>query len=206
TAMNTVDTSWWNQPSPANSTVRKPGRPERSNDLTYDTSTALDEVPPSMVLTQCPIELSDAINEARLEADLIRQVSGSYDPTLADCLTKLADLYCRSKRYRDMEPLLLEALSIREARYGSGHQLVATSLKNLARLYYFVGKYHRAQPLFERALSIRRRIYGSKHAKVADILEQYAKLLEKTGITEDADAMIKEATAIRRMRNSWTAF
>ena len=204
--------AWWSTQSTAGRTsavegaVARRTRPSDRSSPSVDTSTALDSVPPSMMLTQDPLALAESINETRLESDLIRQVSGSEDPALADCLTKLADLYCRCKRYQDMEPLLTEALQIREARYGPNHGSVATSLKNLARLYYFEGKYHRAQPLFERALLIRKRVYGNKHKKVADILEQYSKLLRKTGLTADADSMLNEAHEIRSETATWNEF
>src|SRR5579885_574100 len=125
-----------------------------------DSSTSLDAVPSSMTLTPKPEVLTDAIKEACVEVALIRQVSGSDAPQLADALTRLADLYCRLKRYGDMEPILLEALSIREKRFGGNHHLVATSLKNLGRLYYFLYRFETAVPLFERSLSIRRTVFG----------------------------------------------
>jgi tetratricopeptide (TPR) repeat protein len=155
----------------------------------HDSSTCLDPVPESMALTGDSLILSDAINEAKLEADLIRQVSGGDDPQLANCLTKLADLLCRSRRYDEMQLLLEEALAIRENRYGTRNHLVATSLKNLARLHYFQENFDVAVPLFEKALMIRRQVYGDNHHKVAELLEQYAKLLRKMNKRGAAEAL-----------------
>lgn len=172
----------------------------------HDSSTHLDPVPESMTLTGDSLILSDAINEVRLEAELIRQVSGSEDPQLANCLTKLADLLCRSRRYNEMQPLLEEALSIREMRYGTRNHLVATSLKNLARLHYFQEHFEVAVPLFEKALLIRRQVYGDNHHKVAELLEQYAKLLRKMNKRGAAEELEAKALHMRHTQQGWKGF
>lgn len=172
----------------------------------HDSSTHLDPVPESMTLKGDSLDLSDAINEARLEADLIRQVSGAGDPQLANCLTKLADLLCRSRRYDEMQPLLEEALAIREARYGTRNHLVATSLKNLARLHYFQENFEVAVPLFEKALIIRRQVYGDNHPKVAELLEQNAKLLRKMNKRGAAEELEAKALHIRHSQQGWKGF
>lgn len=172
----------------------------------HDSSTHLDPVPESMTLTRDSLILSDAINEVRLEGELIRQVSGSDDPQLANCLTKLADLLCRSRRYDEMQPLLEEALAIREERYGTRNHLVATSLKNLARLHYFQENFELAVPLFEKALMIRRQVYGDSHHKVAELLEQYAKLLRKMNKRGAAEELEAKALHIRHTQQGWKGF
>jgi len=122
----------------------------------------------------------DAIKEMELEVTLLRQTVGRDHPAIADSLTKLADLYCRAKLYGQMEPLLIEALRIREIAFGLEHLSVSTELKNLAQLYVVQEKYSLAEPFFRRALAIREKVLGSRHPKVIDVQEQYAKLLKKT--------------------------
>lgn len=63
-----------------------------------DSSTSLDMVTDTPYTLNAQ-NLAEKVKEMELEVDLIRQVSGSESLQLADCLTKLADLYCRTKLY-----------------------------------------------------------------------------------------------------------
>jgi tetratricopeptide (TPR) repeat protein len=144
-----------------------------------------------------PNLMQDAIKEAEVELDLFKQVVGKEHPSVADMLTRLADLYCRLRLYSKMEPILVEALRIREATCGTQHPSVATELKNLARLYLVQERYAIAEPLFRRALMIRERVFGKDHARVADIEEQYAQLLRKTSRDQQAEALERHVQKIR---------
>lgn len=160
---------------------RAPGSASRSPANMTDSSTSLDAIPASMALGMPSAYDQDKERELEIELASIKQAMGADHPQVADCLTRIADLYCRNKRYREMEPLLLEALKIRERRLGMEHSLVSSSLKNLARLYYFQNRFELSEPLFKRALTIRQKLYGKDHPRYADVEEQYAKLLRKTG-------------------------
>jgi tetratricopeptide (TPR) repeat protein len=108
---------------------------------------------------------------------------------LAKSLTKLADLYGRKKLIHEMEPLLLEALRIKEGIYGGEHLSVSTDLKNLARVYYFMERFEDADPLFKRSIAVRQTALDPLHPRVADIANWYAKTLRKLGRQADATAM-----------------
>lgn len=164
-----------------------------------DSSTSLDAVPVGSALGW-PSGFSkgeDHEKEAEIELESVRQTMGKEHPHVADCLTKLADQYCRRKKYREMEPILLEALRIREKCLGMEHPMVSTSLKNLARLYYFQGRYELSEPLFKRALAIRQKVYGKNHSRYADVEEQYAKLLRKTGRAMQAQELENNVRVVR---------
>ena len=141
--------------------------------------------------------LNDSIHELETELELLRQMVGVDHPAVADMLTKLADLYCRLKLYAQMEPVLVEALKIRETSLGAEHPAVSTELKNLARLYFAQERYTQAEPLFKRALTIREKAFGKMHPRVADIEEQYAQLMRKTNRANQAEAMEKHVNEIR---------
>lgn len=162
-----------------------------------DSSTSLDAVPASMVLGWPSGFPDEQEKDTELEVATVRQAMGKDHPHVADLLTKLADHYCRRKRYREMEPILLEALHIREKSLGGEHPLVSTSLKNLARLYYFQNRHELSEPLFKRALAIRQKVYGKDHPRYADVEEQYSKLLRKTGRTGLADDFDNHVRAVR---------
>lgn len=143
-------------------------------------------------------KIMDAIREAETELELLKEMVGPGHATVADMLTKIADLYCRLRMYAEMESILVEALKIREAICGSEHLSVATELKNLGRLYLVQERYALAEPLLKRALHIRERTLGSDHPRVLDIEEHYANLLRRTNRGEQADAIeqhIKEGRA-----------
>lgn len=141
--------------------------------------------------------IEDAIKETELELELLKQMVGAEHTSVADLLTKLADLYCRLRLYAKMEPVLVDALKIREAACGANHPSVSTELKNLARLYLVQERFALAEPLFKRALSIREKAYGRMHPRVADIEEQYALLLRKTNRAYLAEALDQHVNAIR---------
>jgi tetratricopeptide (TPR) repeat protein len=141
--------------------------------------------------------IEDAIKETELELELLKQMVGADHTSVADLLTKLADLYCRLRLYSKMEPVLVDALKIREAACGSNHPSVSTELKNLARLYLVQERFALAEPLFKRALAIREKAYGRMHPRVADIEEQYAQLLRKTNRAYLAETLDQHVNAIR---------
>jgi tetratricopeptide (TPR) repeat protein len=169
-----------------------------------DSSTSLDAVPASAALGW-PSGFGkgeDYEKEAEIELASVRQTMGKDHPHVADCLTKLADQYCRRKKYREMEPILQEALRIREKCLGLEHPMVSTSLKNLARLYYFQARYELSEPLFKRALAIRQKVYGKGHSRYADVEEQYAKLLRKTGRAMQAQELENNVRIVRARFNA----
>ncbi len=141
--------------------------------------------------------LDDAIKETELELELLKEMVGADHTSVADLLTRLADLYCRLRMYPQMEPVLVDALKIREAACGSDHPSVSTELKNLARLYLVQERFALAEPLFKRALAIREKAYGRMHPRVADIEEQYAHLLRKTNRAYLAETLDQHVSAIR---------
>ena len=140
--------------------------------------------------------LDNAIKDWQLQIRRIKQNSGNDSTAVADALTKLADLYCRREQLNEMEPLLIEALRIRESICGSTHLSVSTDLKNLGRLYYFKQRFDLAEPLLKRAMSIREAALGPYHSYVADVAEWYARLLKKTDRLAEAavmDALVDES-------------
>ncbi|HEY9785484.1 MAG TPA: tetratricopeptide repeat protein, partial [Candidatus Obscuribacterales bacterium] len=144
-------------------------------------------------------DVDTAIKEAEVDLKLLKQMVGDNHPSVADSLTKLADLYCRKRMYRQMEPLLVEALQIREGLCGSEHVAVSTELKNLGRLYYALGQYSQAESHYLRAITIRRVQLGKNHAKTLDVEELYAQVLRKTQRISQAEEIEKRVKS-ERMR------
>lgn len=126
------------------------------------------------------------IADAKLHIHKLQQVSGHDTTAVADAMTKLADLYCKRDQLDEMEPLLIEALRIRENICGEKHLSVSTDLKNLGRLYYFKQAYDKAEALLKRAKAIRENALGANHSYVAEVAEWQAKVLRKTNRNEEA--------------------
>lgn len=86
--------------------------------------------------------------------------SGEDSAEYATALTWLGWVYKQQQRYADAEPLLKQALAIRERVYGPDHPLVATSLNNLAGVYQYQDRGAEAEPLLVRVEAIRAKAVG----------------------------------------------
>lgn len=126
--------------------------------------------------------------------------SGKPSQAMADALVKLAGLYNEQSKLDKMEPLLKEALQIRESLDGSSHLSVSTDLKNLGRLLYFMARYDEAEGYLKRALNIRQKELGEFHPYVADVAEWYARVLRKSSRPDEAMAM---ETLVRDSRSKY---
>jgi tetratricopeptide (TPR) repeat protein len=147
----------------------------------------------------------NAIKELELEITLLKQIVGNEHSAVADGLTKLADLYCRAKIYPKMEPLLLEALRIRESLYGPNHLNVATELKNIAQLYTVQERYAQAVPLLLRAIRIRETNLGSSNAKVIVLKELLVKLMKQTNRAPEARELEVHLRQLKKKNSSASA-
>ena len=80
------------------------------------------------------------------------------DPRLEEAgeLTKKAHKLYQQGRYKEAEPLYLQALEIRKKQLGTDHPKTANSLNNLAKLYKTQGRYQEAEPLYLQAIEIRK--------------------------------------------------
>ncbi len=91
---------------------------------------------------------------ALLGYELIKEWQLAF-PEAARLLDQVGVFLRDHARYSEAEPMLHDALAMREKLLGTSHLLVAKSLNNLATLYWERSEYDEAQVLFERALVIR---------------------------------------------------
>jgi len=80
-------------------------------------------------------------------------------------------LYLEVGEYAKAEPLLQEALRIRQKVLGSEHPDTANSLNNLAGLYQVMGEYAKAEPLQREAIQIYQKALGPEHSDTATMIE-----------------------------------
>lgn len=108
-----------------------------------------------------------------------------------------AGVYHREKAsYQAAEPLLAQALSLREQLAGPSDLAVAPSLNNLAVLYLRQGRYKQAEPLFQRALQIRRQSTEASQSDVAQSLHNLALLYSFQGKYRQAEPLFQQALSI----------
>ena len=98
--------------------------------------------------------------------------------------------------YAKAEPLLKEALRIRQKVLGSEHPYTANSLNNLGELYQAMGEYANAEPLLQEALLIRQKVLGPEHRDTAQSLNNLAVLHEAMGEYAKAEPLFQEALQI----------
>ena len=98
--------------------------------------------------------------------------------------------------YGKAEPLLKEALEIRQKVLGQEHPDTATNLNGLAMLYWVMGDHAKAEPLFKEALEIRRKVLGPEHPDTAQSLNNLAVLYKRMGDYAKAEPLYKEALEI----------
>jgi len=99
--------------------------------------------------------------------------------------------------YSQAEPLLRDALAIREKALGPEHSLTAESLDGLAALLGTLGDIAGARPLYERALAIREKALGPEHPDTAQSHNNLAALLEEQRDFAGARPLHERALAIR---------
>ena len=98
--------------------------------------------------------------------------------------------------YSRAEPLIRDALAIREKALGPEHPDTATSLNNLAVLLRAQGDLSGARSLHERALEIRKKVLGPQHPATATSLNNLAFLLYNLGDFVAARPLSERALAI----------
>ena len=118
-------------------------------------------------------------------------------PEAARLLTH-AGWYLRERAlYAEAEPLLKQALTIRERILGVEHLDTATSRNNLGQIYRLLGEYRQAEPFLKRTLATREQVLGTEHPDTAFTLHDLGHLQYFLGEYEDAETFYQRALAIR---------
>ncbi len=119
----------------------------------------------------------------------------------ARLLSAVGEVYVSLGRFREAEPLLREALALREQVFGADSLEVAESLQLLGRLTAFAsGPVAELEPLFERALEIRERRLDPGDLKLAESLRSLGVVYVMKHRYEPARDLLERALAIREAR------
>jgi tetratricopeptide (TPR) repeat protein len=99
-------------------------------------------------------------------------------------------------RGAEEEPLLLEALSIRERRYGKKHPDYAAVVNNLGNHYFQRGEIETAARYMEEHISLQRDLVGEDGVPYGNALANYSSVQLAQGKIEESLATLDEAIAI----------
>jgi len=130
----------------------------------------------------------------------IRSRLGEQPVSRARLLDTIGQVYRALELSEPAEPLLREALAIREKELGAEHPDVATSLDKLGDLLWIRGNYAEAEAALLRALAIREKEFGPDHLLVADVLDHLGSVYEIQARHDEARPILERALAIREAK------
>lgn len=136
--------------------------------------------------------------EARfLEAlGMFRPLGGPGEDLLVNTLLDYGAMLRRLDREPEEEPILLEALAIRERQYGREHPDYAAVLNNLGNHYFRRGELAKAAGHMENHVALQRRFAGEDGVAYGGALANYSSLVLAQGKYEEALALLDEAIVI----------
>lgn len=153
--------------------------------------------------------------ERRAEAETILKEAvevsrRSGDPTvLTAALHSYADLFKRTGRYDEAEPVVLEALAIDRELFGPEHPNTVGTLENLAGVYEFRGDLAQAEPLYFESLRAQLDVLGPESREAGTTFNNIGCLYRRMGRYEEADEYhAKAVTAYRKAlgdEHAWVA-
>ena len=116
----------------------------------------------------------------------------------ADSLAQEGSALTQQGRYGEAEPLLLEALAIRQEILGDRGQEVAASLNGLGLFYRLQGRYREAAELYRQALAIVEAEVGDRHSSFATLLNNLGVVYDSQGRYDSAESLYLQAQEIWR--------
>jgi len=120
---------------------------------------------------------SAAVELRLIEAVQAAERLGRLNHRRLDALEALASHYIQRGRFRDAEPLQVQALSVKEKIYGPEHETLALPLTELARSYETTGRLAEAEAVLTLALKIHERDAVQNSVAIAQDLVNLAQLL-----------------------------
>ena len=117
---------------------------------------------------------------------------------LAEIRDSLAANYIARARFREAEPLVNDALAVRERILGANHGLVAASLGTLADLHHESANVQEARLAADRALDIAAKAYAPTDVRLAEFIDRAARSQLALGDFSRAEQLYRQSLAIRQ--------
>lgn len=141
-----------------------------------------------------------AASEPRLiEAVQAAERLGRLNHRRLDALEALAAYYVQRGRFRDAEPLQVQALAVKEKIYGPEHETLALPLTELARSYEITGRLAEAEAVLTLALKIHERDAVQNSVAIAQDLANLAQLLAARNKRSEGLAHLARSQKIARI-------
>jgi serine/threonine-protein kinase len=137
----------------------------------------------------------DEISARQLLDRGAEQIAGELDtqPEIqAEMMVLLGFIYCQLGMYDNAEPLMQQALEVRENLLGEEHEDVSASLSALAIVFNFQGRYAEAEPLLQRSLAILDKDSDEYLADVTRDRFNLARIYRAQGKYTEAEALYKQ--------------
>lgn len=131
---------------------------------------------------------------------------GETDPRLVETLLLAASIQQERKAHDEAEPHLRRALTLREAKLGTNHLIVAETAYHLGRNLTEQRKLTEAEPLLRRAEHICKWKNGAYHPTAAVCQAALAKCVALAGRHDEADKLYTAALRILGTPRTTTTF
>ncbi len=131
-------------------------------------------------------------------AERIKSQDSLQPEVRATVLQSIGNAFVSLGRSDEAEPLLAEALSLREETLGPDHLDVAASLLDLASVFHTRAEYDRARPLLQRSIGIRERALGENHVSIVPNLKQLGGAYWVEGRFQEAEVAWTRALEIEK--------
>lgn len=117
---------------------------------------------------------------------------------IAKSLNNLGMLYHAQTRFTEAEPLLKQALEIRQKVLPPGHPVIAISLHNIGGIYYSQRRFTEAEPLFKQAIEIFLALPHEPTMALAASLNQLGALYQEQGRLKKSESLHQQSLEIRQ--------
>lgn len=140
----------------------------------------------------------DAAAEAAFERAVHLLESGGWmdDPTAAQILDNLANLYRVTGRWTEAENAYRRVVGILERLFGKDDASIAPRLQTLGAMLQQQGRYQEASSDLGRALTIRRAVLPPDHPDIGESAYALGQVLQALGETRQAENLYREALRI----------
>jgi tetratricopeptide (TPR) repeat protein len=134
----------------------------------------------------------DAVRYYSQARPILEKAFGAEHPNVASVIGNEGEVLWKLKRLDEAEPLLRQALAMKERLYAPGHASIAISQHALAGVLRDGGKLTEAEALYRRAIEIRET--ANNPGDLAESLRDYAALL-RTSARADLAAQYEQRAA-----------
>lgn len=142
----------------------------------------------------------DEIVQKMLEpaAKVVRERFKDQPLVQAAVMNQIARSFEKLGRSREAEPLVREAIELRERVLGEDHPETVSSLSDHAMILLALGQQSDAEPILRRVMDLRLRMHGEDHPDALASMNNYGGVLEALGRLNDAAPLISGVLERRR--------